>query len=68
MIQRFHGMDRHKKCSTISVLNREGEEVRFLSACYDLRPAEAQTGRFGGGSASLDHRSQVGRVLLSFSG
>jgi transposase len=37
MIQRFHGMDRHKKFSTISVLNREGEEVQFLSACYDLR-------------------------------
>jgi transposase len=37
MLQRFHGMDRHKKFSTISVLNREGEEIQFLSACYDLR-------------------------------
>lgn len=37
MIERFHGMDQHKKFSTISVLNREGEEVQFLSACHDLR-------------------------------
>jgi len=31
MIQRFHGIDRHK-ISTISVLNREEQEVQFLSA------------------------------------
>ena len=31
-------MDRHKKFSTISVLNREAEEVQFLSACYVLDP------------------------------
>jgi transposase len=37
MLQRFHGMDRHKKFSTISVLNRGGEEMQFLSRCYDLR-------------------------------
>jgi transposase len=37
MIQRFHGLDRHKKHSTISVLNREGQEVEFLSKCPDLR-------------------------------
>jgi transposase len=37
MIQRFHGIDRHKRFSTISVLNREGQEIQFLSACYDLR-------------------------------
>ena len=37
MLQRFHGMDRRKKFSTISVLNREGEEIQFRSACYDLR-------------------------------
>ena len=37
MIERFHGIDRHKKYSTISVLNREGQEIQFLSACYDLR-------------------------------
>jgi hypothetical protein len=35
MIQRFQGIDRHKKSSTISVLNREGEEIRFYSACYN---------------------------------
>ena len=37
MIQRFHGLDRHKKHSTISVLNREGQEVEFVSKCPDLR-------------------------------
>lgn len=33
MIQRFHGLDRHKKHSTISVLNRKGQEVEFFSKC-----------------------------------
>ena len=33
MFRRFHGVDRHKSYSTISVLNRDGEEVRFLRAC-----------------------------------
>ena len=37
MITRFHGMDRHKKYSTISVLNRQGEEVEFKQKCYDLK-------------------------------
>jgi len=37
MIERVHGIDRHKQFSTISVLNRQGEEVGFLSACRDLR-------------------------------
>jgi transposase len=37
MMQRFHGIDRHKKFSTISVLNREGQEVQFLSTCTDLK-------------------------------
>ena len=36
MIERFHGVDRHKQFSTISVVNREGEEIQFLSACWDL--------------------------------
>jgi len=36
MIERFHGIDRHKRSSTISVLNRAGEEVRLISACRDL--------------------------------
>ena len=36
MIGRFHGIDRHKAYSTISVLDREGQEVRFVGAC-DLR-------------------------------
>ena len=37
MITRFHGIDKHKKYSTISVLNRKGEEVEFKQKCYDLK-------------------------------
>ncbi len=44
MIQRFHGLDRHKKHSTISVLNREGQEVEFVSKCPDLRGYVEQLG------------------------
>lgn len=33
MFERFHGIDRHKKYSTVSVLDREGQEVRFLRSC-----------------------------------
>jgi len=44
MIQRFHGLDRHKKHSTISVLNREGQEVEFVSKCSDLRGYIEQLG------------------------
>ena len=33
MITRFHGIDRHKKFSTVSVLDRDGKEVRFLRSC-----------------------------------
>jgi transposase len=36
MIERVHGIDRHKSFSAISVLNRGGEEVRFEGACRDL--------------------------------
>jgi nicotinic acid mononucleotide adenylyltransferase len=32
MIQRFHDLDRHKKHSTISVLNREGQENELKSS------------------------------------
>jgi hypothetical protein len=37
VIQRFHGIDRHKKLSTISVVSQEGQEIQFLPACWDLR-------------------------------
>ncbi len=37
MITRFHGIDKHKKYSTISVLNRKGEEVDFRQKCNDLK-------------------------------
>ena len=33
MVQRFHGIDRHKRSSTISVLNRDGVEVTFVASC-----------------------------------
>jgi hypothetical protein len=58
MIERVHGIDRHKQFSTISVLNRQGEEVQFQGACRefgkyveDLGPTdavvlEASTGSF----------------------
>ena len=37
MASRFHGIDRHKKFSTICVLDRDGGEVDFITACHDLR-------------------------------
>ena len=36
MVEMFHGIDRHKSYSTISVLNRDGEEVEFHQAVKDL--------------------------------
>ena len=36
MIERVHGVDRHKSFSTISVLNPQGEEVQFLGACREF--------------------------------
>ena len=36
MIRRFHGIDKHKRYSTISVLDREGKEIEFISICYNL--------------------------------
>jgi len=37
MIQRFHGVDRHKNYATISVLNGEGQEVSFVRCCTDFK-------------------------------
>ena len=37
MIKKIHGIDRHKKYSTISALNREGQEIEFQRNCYDLK-------------------------------
>ncbi len=37
MIKKIHGIDRHKKYSTISVLNREGQEIEFQRNCYALK-------------------------------
>ena len=36
MVQRFHGIDRHKRSATISVLDRTGAEVEFVQSCSDL--------------------------------
>ncbi|MBS3763844.1 MAG: hypothetical protein KGZ25_11150 [Planctomycetes bacterium] len=32
MVTRFHGIDRHKKYSTVLVLDRDGREIQFLRA------------------------------------
>ncbi len=37
MIMRFHGIDRHKNFSTISVLDQEGKEIDFQSICFNLK-------------------------------
>jgi transposase len=37
MINKFHGIDRHKKYSTIAVLNRKGEEIDFTPRYSDLK-------------------------------
>ena len=37
MITRVHGIDKHKNYSTISVLNRQGEEVYFRQKCCNLK-------------------------------
>ena len=55
MIRRFHGIDRHKAYSTISVLDREGQEVQFIGAC-DLKGYLKELGpgtRGCGGSGGL---------------
>ncbi len=36
-IKKFHGIDKHKKYFTISVLNRQGEEIDFSQKCSDLK-------------------------------
>ena len=48
MITRFHGIYRRNKYSTISVLNRKGEEIDFKPKCsgfkvyiYRLGPEDA---------------------------
>jgi transposase len=36
MIERMHGIDRHKEYSAINVLNLKGEEITNIRRCYDL--------------------------------
>lgn len=35
-IKRMHGIDRHKRSATISVMDRSGTEIRFIQSCSDL--------------------------------
>jgi len=34
MVTRFHGVDRHRRVSTVSVLNRESVEEKFVSLIF----------------------------------
>ncbi len=36
MVKRFHGIDRHRRSSTVSVLNREGVEEKFFGSIRDF--------------------------------
>ena len=36
MLKRFHGLDRHKRSSMISILNREGKEEKLYSVGISL--------------------------------
>ncbi len=36
MVERFHGIDRHRRASTVSVLNREGVEERLIGSIRDF--------------------------------
>ena len=37
MITKFHGIDRHKKYSTIAEVDCKGEEIAFEARCADLK-------------------------------
>ena len=37
MIKRFHGIDRHKLSSTVSILNRKGIEEKLVTIKGDLK-------------------------------
>jgi len=36
MVERFHVIGRHRRASTVSVLNREGVEAKLVSLTYDF--------------------------------
>jgi len=44
MVKHLHGIDRHVSFSSISVLDREGTETRFISRCHDLEEYVRQLG------------------------
>ena len=35
-IKRMHGIDRHKRSATISVMDRSGTEIKFIQSCGDM--------------------------------
>jgi len=35
-IRRMHGIDRHKRSATISVMDRSGSEIKFIQSCSNL--------------------------------
>jgi len=55
-IGRFHGVDRHMACSTISVLDREWVEVEFHPAVKDLK------GYLQGLGPEDDWQDEIGRA------
>jgi hypothetical protein len=74
MITKFHGIDKHKKYSTISLPNHKGEEVEFKQKCYDLKEyvdnlgpedaviIESSTGAFSRAD-QVESRGSLGYVL-----
>jgi transposase len=44
MIQRMHGIDRHKRSATVSAMDRSGTEINFIQSCYDLNKYIEQLG------------------------
>ena len=44
MISKFHGIDKHKKYSTISVLDRDGKEINFLNRCCNFESYVSELG------------------------
>jgi transposase len=71
MIEKIHGIDRHKSFSTVSVLDRDGKEIRFLGACdlgqyiEKLGPTDAVVLEAGGGSFYWADRIEEGGAHCS---
>ena len=46
MIKRFHGIDRHKMSSTVSILNREGIEEKLVTIKGNLKNYIKESGPY----------------------